>query len=262
MRQAILAALAFTILPLQSFASNATTEASHCETCIVQTPSGPRMKNNISFVATNIEQINSKLDWGKKCESFVDDAKLGQWAKSIRDVYMNNEFTHLNNGAQDIHRLCPTYDEMKPTDKANFWVLVINAMSHYESTCNKAETAKGPNGSLIGLLQLHVGKEGVYSKGCKNGDGKTAEGTFRCALSMINDQLRRDKNLFSNKSYWDVLRPKAASQRVPRISKAISTYTPCFDESKLNVRQAKFSDKNILEALRAMDVKTDSAYDM
>ncbi|MEK2646305.1 hypothetical protein [Bdellovibrio sp. BCCA] len=257
-------ALAWTLLPLPALSSGSrsATEASHCETCTIQTSAGPRMKNNLPFVAATLTDINDKLDWGAKCENFVDDEKMGAWAKDIRGIYLSSDFKNLDEGARDIHRLCPTYSEMKPTDKANFWVLVINAMAHYESTCDKTETAKGPNGSLIGLLQLHHGKEGVYSKGCSNGDGNTAQGTFRCALSMLNDQLRRDDNLFSNKSYWDVLRPKAASKRVPRITKAIQTYTPCFDESKLNVRQASNNDQEIFEALKAMEIRKTDSYDM
>ncbi|WII70525.1 hypothetical protein QJS83_08650 [Bdellovibrio sp. 22V] len=249
------------LIPIQVFASGRTTEASHCETCLVQTANGPRMKNNLGYVATTLGNINDKLDWGQKCENFVDESTLGKWAQEIRSVYMSSDFSNLDEGAKDIHRLCPTYKEMKPTDKANFWVLVLNAMAHYESTCNKAVTAKGPNGSLVGLLQLHNGREGVYSKGCDNGDGQTTKGTFRCALSMINDQIRREDELFSRKSYWDVLRPQAKSQRVPKISKAILAYTPCHDESKLNVRQAS-NNANVIEALQAMDVKKTNSYDM
>lgn len=265
LKHVALNSLVVALLPLQAFSSGTrTTEASHCETCIVQTANGPRMKNNLSFVAATLGDINDKMNWGAKCENFADEDSLGKWAKEIRTIYMSSDFPNLDEGAKDVLRLCPTYKEMKPTDKANFWVLVINAMANYESTCNNGATAQGPNGSLVGLLQLHVGKEGDYSKGCADGDGRTASGTFRCALSMLDDQVRRDDQLFSKKSYWDVLRPQAKSKRVVRISKAISAYTPCHDESKLNVRQAR-NDKDIFEALQAMDVKAASpnnAYDM
>lgn len=242
-----------------------TTEAGVCETCTVNTANGPRLKNNLPFVAATIDDINERMSWGARCESFADENRLGQWATSIRQTFSQKDFANLVAGSQDIVRVCPTYSQMKPTDKANFWVLVLNAMAHYESTCDKSESAKGPNGTVAGLLQLHLGNERVYSRGCANGDSATAEGTFRCALSMLDDQIRRDKSLFSNKSYWDVLRPKAKSQRVPRIAKAISAYTPCYDESKLNVRQAGYSNKTIFEALQAMDAKANSlpgAYDM
>lgn len=261
------------------------TEASTCTDCIsVQTPNGPRLQNNITFVAGSIEKINQTLNFAPQCSKFADNGQLGGWAKNIRDFFMSEDLTYLEDGTPDIHKYCPTYGEMKDTDKANFWVLVLNAMSHFENSCNTAnkKAAQGPNGQLVGILQLHAQKEGGYvPKGsdCRNGDGKTAEGSFRCAMIMLNSQLKNQKALFARGSYWDVLRPQAGSRRVPVIINAIKKYGPCQDESKLHAAQYNdFNDNtDILSALEHMDdekapvwfvedknapVKTDGGYSL
>ncbi|WP_347356475.1 hypothetical protein [Bdellovibrio sp.] len=229
------------------------TEAGVCTDCFVTTPAGPRMKDNMQFVATVLTGINKKFAWGPKCESFASGTELGQWGHYIREDYMKGSFPNLEKGSPDIYRACPTYTMMKPTDKANFWVLVFNAMANYESTCIKTAPAQGPNGRLYGLMQLHVGREGGYAKECRNGDSKTPSDTFTCTLSMLDGQLRRDNALFSRKSYWDVLRPQAASGKAKKIAKSIEAYTPCHDEKRLNAKKrSEFEDNE--EIYQALDI--------
>nr|BFD62341.1 hypothetical protein BdHM001_10220 [Bdellovibrio sp. HM001]BFD67749.1 hypothetical protein HAGR004_27710 [Bdellovibrio sp. HAGR004] len=237
-------------------ATRGNTEAGICTDCFVNTPAGPRMKDNMQFVATVITDINKNLKWGPKCNNFASGTELGQWGHYIREDYLKGSYPNLEKGSPDIHRVCPTYSKMKPTDKANFWVLVFNAMANYESTCNKNAPAKGPNGSLYGLMQLHVGKEGAYAKDCSNGDSKYPSDTFSCTFSMLDGQLRRDDALFSRKSYWDVLRPQAKSGKSKKIAKSISAYTPCHDEKRLNAKKrSEFEDnEEIFQALDVMDV--------
>jgi hypothetical protein len=231
-------------------ASAKTTEAGACTDCYVRTESGLRMKDNMNFITDIIDQINSKFKWANSCEKFSTENSLGQWGKAIRSDFMTSDYEYLEKGPRDIMRICPTYTKMKKADKANFWVLVFNAMAHYESSCDASATAKGPNGSLKGLLQLHVGAEGKYAKSCENGDSKTPTDTFNCAFNMLNDQVRRDEDLFSRKSYWDVLRPQAASRKALKITAAIKAYVPCTDETKLNVKQAEAEmDQEIFNAL-------------
>ncbi|MFV8259667.1 hypothetical protein ACNQKP_17800 [Bdellovibrio bacteriovorus] len=238
------------------------TEAGHCTDCFVETPNGLRMKDNLTFVASVLDDINDKYNWGPSCINYATGTKIGEWGHAIRKEYMAGNFTHLAEGTPDIHQLCPNYKIMKPTDKANFWVLIFNAMTHYESTCNPKATAKGPNGSLYGLMQLHVGREQVYAKSCEKGDSKTPVNTFACTLDMLNGQLRRDNALFSRKSYWDVLRPQAASGKAKKISRSVSAYVPCHDEKRLNVKQAEFFDnEEVWKALQISDTPDDGAWD-
>lgn len=270
-KQMILSAMMAVILPVQLWASrdaNSSTEGTVCEQCnLVQTPSGPRLKNNLGVVAGNIESINNRLKFAGQCSKFADDGRLGVWADNIRSFYMSAKLPFLDKGSPDIHQYCPTYSIMKPTDKANFWVLVLNSMAHFENSCKIANNvpAQGPNGQLVGILQLHSQKEGAYvpqGSDCQNGDGKTAEGSFRCALIMLNTQIRKQNALFARKSYWDVLRPQAESRRVPVIISAIQKYAPCYDESKLNVRGQSLRVEDNLEILNALqNMNTDVSFE-
>lgn len=270
-KQVILSAMMAVMLPAQVWASkdaNSSTEGTVCEQCDrVQTPSGPRLKNNLGVVAGSIERINDQLRFAGQCSKFADNGKLGVWADDIRSFYMSADLPYLDKGAPDIHQYCPTYSIMKPTDKANFWVLVLNSMAHFENSCkiSNAVPAQGPNGQLVGMLQLHSQKEGAYvprGSDCRNGDGKTAEGSFRCAMIMLNSQIRTKNALFARKSYWDVLRPQAESRRVPVIVSAIKKYAPCYDESKLNVRQQSHLAEDNIEILNALqNMDTDVSYE-
>ncbi len=161
------------------------------------------------------------------CNRFVSDKSYGEWALYIKKAFNKYRFNYLINGTKDLVRVCPNYRNFKDSEKIDVWITIIIAMSHYESSCRPKITANGPNGPLLGLLQLHKGKEGRYSKICENGDGKSVNSTIECGLSMLDDQIRRDRQLFSQKSYWDVLRPLARSQKWRKIASSISFYPSC-----------------------------------
>lgn len=242
-----------------------TTEGGQCATCSVDTEDGLRLKNSIPFMARTMDIIKEKFKWGDTCENFSDGDSLGKWGNSIRKDYESHspDLEYLDKGASDIHNLCPTFAQMKPTDKANFWVLVLSAMANYESTCGEnGKPHRGPYGTLIGLLQLDRGNEKSYApNGCRNGDGEAPETTFRCAMYMINGQIRKYDKLFSSESYWDVLRlPRSKAKK---IAKAIADYTPCHDETKLNVWDSQVEMNNdILKALQKSATPAYNAFDM
>lgn len=187
------------------------------------------LRNTLTAQATaeQISAIGEKMKWGDACENFTSDDEYGKWAMMIMKELKSNEAEALLRGSDDLVRICPGYKSLNLDGRQKVWVLIMNAMTFYESTCNKNSQAKGPNGSLIGLLQLHRGKEHVYAPNCKKGDGSTPAGTFRCSISMLNSQLERGEPLFSRKSYWDVLRPQARSKKFAKIQKAIKSFALC-----------------------------------
>ncbi|MBS1971354.1 MAG: hypothetical protein JSU04_13685 [Bdellovibrionales bacterium] len=176
--------------------------------------------------ATDVSQIIDKK-YGDKCENFAGDGELNKWGQAIEKEFDKDRHQALYGGPSDVRRLCPKYDELNDEDKKGLWVLIISAMTHYESTCIVSESARGPHGTAAGLLQLHRGKEANYSSGCRNGDSNTAERSIICGMSMLNDQIERGEPLFSRKSYWDVLRPQGASQKSVRIQAVIGQYPAC-----------------------------------
>ncbi|WII71511.1 hypothetical protein QJS83_13665 [Bdellovibrio sp. 22V] len=175
----------------------------------------------------DIFKINERMDFADKCENFADGDNYGRWGKIIIDEMHRSRYEELYKGAADLTAVCPAYPTLNDNSKELVWVMVLNAMAHLESSCDKTERAQGPNGRLVGLLQLHDGREQVYAKNCRRGDGKTAEGTFRCGLSMLNQQLAKRDSLFSRNSYWDVLRPQAKSQKFKKVKAAISRLSVC-----------------------------------
>jgi len=176
--------------------------------------------------ATDISQIID-AKYGDKCENFAGDGEVQKWGQIIEKEFDKNRHQALYNGPSDIIRYCNKYYNLNDEDRKGLWILIISAMTHYESTCIVAEKAKGPNGTAGGLLQLHRGKEANYSNDCRNGDADTAGRSIICGMSMLNDQVERGEPLFSRKSYWDVLRPQGESKKAVRIQAVIGQYPAC-----------------------------------
>lgn len=176
--------------------------------------------------ATDISQIIDKK-YGSKCENFAGDGEVKKWGEIIEKEFDKDRHSALYDGPPDVRRFCPKYSQMNDEDKKGLWILIISAMTHYESTCITNESNRGPNGTAWGLLQLHRGKEASYSSGCRNGDAETAERTITCGMSMLNDQVLRSGIVFSRKSYWDVLRPQGESRKSTRIQSVIGQYPAC-----------------------------------
>jgi hypothetical protein len=204
----------------------------YCKSCVVKKLNRELLKSLYEVEVADINseaiaKVNGLLNFADKCNSFATLNEMGQWGDLILEELKRNRYNELYRGASDLTDACPNFSSMTEDGREVVWVMVVNAMAHLESSCSLGAPAKGPNGSLIGLLQLHNGAEQKYGKYCKKGDGKTAEGTFRCGLSMLEGQLSRDNSLFSRKSYWDVLRPQAKSQKYLKIQKALKNLSIC-----------------------------------
>lgn len=176
--------------------------------------------------ASDISEIIDKK-YSDKCENFAGNGEVKSWGKIIERELDKDRYAALFKGPSDVRRLCPQYDAMNDEDKSGLWILVISAMTHFESSCVITNKAQGPNGTAAGLLQLHRGKESNYSSGCRNGDSNTAERSILCGMSMLNDQVERQGIVFSTTSYWDVLRPQGRSQKAIRIQNVIGQYPAC-----------------------------------
>lgn len=201
-----------------------------CTTPIESAAEGLRSVRNTITAQSSVSEIlntNEVMNFAEKCEGFVDEEGLGKWGQTIVDELHKNRYEALYAGTNDLKAICPGFTNLNDNSKELVWVMIINAMVHLESSCDKTETARGPNGGLIGLLQLHLNRENAYANGCSRGDGKTPNGTFRCGLAMLNKQLSNDEALFSRKSYWDVLRPQARSQKFRKVQAAVKKLSVC-----------------------------------
>ncbi len=156
---------------------------------------------------------------------------LGDSGRNIFDALKKNKelFPQLIKGG-NLPKYCSKYPQMNTDQKAMVWVMVLTMMAHFESSCNMKAKAKGPNGTAKGYYQLHQGKEqnydelGLCQKNASNNDKLSA----KCALSMLERQLdKEDGNLFSKKSYWDVLRPNGAARKADDIQRTLKKSTLC-----------------------------------
>ncbi|WP_413288115.1 hypothetical protein [Bdellovibrio sp. HCB337] len=185
--------------------------------------------NEITDGVLDVEIISDNMNYSNKCDNFVGNGEVNAWGDVVNSELGKPKYqTLINQGPRDIKEHCPNYDRMSIADRKGLVVLTMTAMAHYESSCNFRETATGPNGTAAGLLQLHKGKEGRYSSGCRNGDSASAQRTLVCGLSMLNDQIvGRGERLFSSASYWEVLRPRGRSKKAKKIMAAITKYPAC-----------------------------------
>lgn len=130
-----------------------------------------------------------------------------------------------------VNKYCRKYSEMSKQQKALVWVFVMTTMAHFESSCNEKARAQGPNGIAYGYFQLHKGKENFYApdvKSCVKNASTSAVLSSKCSMGMLEKQMDKSNGeLFSNKSYWEVLRPRGPADKARIIAKALSRSSLC-----------------------------------
>lgn len=157
---------------------------------------------------------------------------LGENGRNVFETFMNNKasFPRLLDGGT-LSKHCPRYKTMTANQKGMVWVMVLTMMAHFESSCNIKAHAKGPNGTAKGFYQLHAGKEQNYDQDmemCVKNASFSGKSSNKCALAMLEVQLvKEDGQLFSKKSYWDVLRPNGAAKKADDIQRALSKSSLC-----------------------------------
>ncbi|MGZ3780270.1 MAG: hypothetical protein ACXVCY_06485 [Pseudobdellovibrionaceae bacterium] len=173
----------------------------------------------------NIKTVNESLGFNEKCNNFADDTGLKDWGNFITLEMTVAQYPELYKGTDDLIESCKNFPNLKDEQKELVWVVILNAMVHLESSCNKKEDATGTYGTALGLLQLYYGHESEAAPGCRDGDAKTVGGTFTCGLSILNKQLGERQALFSNKAHWEVLRKTSRKHKI--IQRALEQYKPC-----------------------------------
>ncbi|XGC81960.1 hypothetical protein ACES2L_05620 [Bdellovibrio bacteriovorus] len=178
----------------------------------------------------NVQELsdaNKEMGFAPRCE-FAKGDDLGPWGEIIVTEMRTNkkEYSRLYQGTPDLEADCPRYSRLEDKDKELVWVMILNTMSHLESTCNPTVQARGIKGrTAIGLLQLH--KDNENRNGCSRGDGRSAERTLECGLDMLESQLAREGELYGERgeTYWAVLRGDQSKHNI--IRKAIRKLEFC-----------------------------------
>lgn len=212
-------------------------EATHCVTCSASASASGKdatqareIRNtvNTGYEAQSVAAVADKMGWSDGCYKFANGNSYGPWGKVVIRELESNKYDELLRGTADLRELCPGYDSMNRDAKQSLWVTVITAMANHESSCRETPPlVKGPNGTLVGLMQLHLGKENQYTENCPRNGGRKAETSIVCAMNMMNSSVGKYGDLFSNNSYWEVLRPNSRKKIYAEIKDAIKSHNLC-----------------------------------
>lgn len=154
------------------------------------------------------------------CQKIIQrDGSYGPWGEHIyRTLSPEKQPALFQKNLSDMPDLCPKFSSMDDEEKRKFWVWVFMAMADRESSCRERITARGPNGTAAGVLQLHLGSEGNY--GCPSGTrALVATESFSCGARMLNNYVRKTHSLFANvgSTYWQVLHKNSDGARTRAI---------------------------------------------
>lgn len=200
--------------------------------------------NAITDGALRVDKIVSNKDmYAPKCEKFVDDGEFKKLGEVVIREVNRPENASLYRGTADLIRVCPNYKNMSKSDRDGMWVLFTAGWAQKESRCEARPRERlGPRrkngkkrGILSGILQLDKNREHLYKYGelCDRGDSLSPEKSLRCSFSMLTGLIELGHPLFSNGSYWEVLRPNAKVHKghtmngADTIKASLRKYSPC-----------------------------------
>lgn len=167
----------------------------------------------------------------ERCESFVggDEALGSNGVLTQQELTQNTKDYSRLMSSSALGDVCPNYPNLNADSRGFIWAVILTAVANFESSCDGSQTAAGPNGTARGLFQLHQGHEAGYDNEneCIKNASYSEENSIKCALGMLDLQLQKEGKLFSNKSYWEVLRPNGNSQRADDIERALSNSSFC-----------------------------------
>lgn len=214
--------------------------------------------NDISNGAMHVDKIVSD-DYAPLCEKFVDNGQFKSLGKVVIQEVHRPENSALYDGTSDLVAACPMYKSMSRAQKDGLWVLFTAGWTHRESSCDahprehSGPTKRGTKRAVLaGILQLDKNHEGDYTYGtlCENGDSSTPERSLRCSFSMLSGWIEKGNNLFSNGSYWEVLRPNARVHKGQKVNgatgikRSFKEYPPCWGSTVAKRNDSKSVAQN------------------
>lgn len=189
---------------------------------------------NAAQMTFNTSYPLSTTEVNDDCVALMDGKMIsGDVGRALSGIFIENasKLDDLVTGGSVRAKYCPQYSKMTLKEKSIVWVFILTAMAHFESSCSRTANAKGPNGTVYGYYQLHRGKEDAYDGGkgfCHKGDAAKPVAASKCTLGMLEKQFEvRQGELFSPKSYWDVLRPAGHAKKAGIIKKALMRSSLC-----------------------------------
>jgi len=161
-----------------------------------------------STAATQISNVMDQMGMANSCDSFVAEDNIEKWGDEVLSSMSPSATPNLYKGAADLKVQCPNFDNLTMKEKEYVWLLVLTSMANAESTCRTGGSNRNaPHGIAVGLFQFHDWGP-KNDPQCPRSSMRNAGASIDCALEMLDDQILRSNRLFSNGSYWGVLRTK------------------------------------------------------
>lgn len=160
--------------------------------------------------------ITAANGFAVSCQEYIQkNNQFGTIGKAIlKNINLNTTPVLFDDDIGDLKsspkKICPNYPDFSQAEKVDFMVYYGAAIGMAESTCNSNVKAKGPNGTLIGQWQMHLGKTHAYAGGVcgKINPSNGAQNTV-CGLKMLNFYTGMAKNtnkeLFYSRNYWETM---------------------------------------------------------
>lgn len=163
-----------------------------------------------------------------ECDKFISSNKnggYGVWGQEIVQ-YLNEKgeksafYSNDLSGMSDGIKACPNWSKMSKEEKEHFWVWVIAAIAHTESTCNpRARNGNASNGVAVGLLQLdeRVSARKWRGPSCAVKSVANPRENLRCGMDIMEELIkgregdyRGDGQIWGRRSnsYWQHLKKK------------------------------------------------------
>lgn len=191
----------------------------------------------MSLLQRNASYYVNGVQVDDNCAQFITpQAELGEHGRYIVDHIESEAAGYATLLSGRGMNVCGRYTQLSTRQKGIIWALVLTTMAHFESNCRvSAGNSGAPNGTAKGYFQLHLGHENEYpssNNACTRNVSLNGRQSLRCALGMLDYQLQERGALFSNRSYWDVLRPNGDSVwKMRAIQRAITNSSLCRDNS-------------------------------
>lgn len=191
-------------------------------------------ENNNKLLDHSLIKLNDRTLWSPNCYNFIDNrGNYGPWAKAIQKSFTeggNFDGAGISKSASwlvgeyssqigDLDRgikINTKFKNYSQQNKIDFFIYYAAAVAMTESTCRPTQAAKGPNGTAIGLWQLHKGRTNNYADNvCGNFNETNGSLNVVCGLKMLNYYVKSNKNsdnkLFWDGNYWETMHMKRPS---------------------------------------------------
>ncbi|MNS88293.1 hypothetical protein D3C72_1222620 [compost metagenome] len=175
--------------------------------------------------ATKYTNGGGRPGWADSCGGFATSKGFGPWGKHLNQILDPQNQPFLFKGTEDLLNVCPNWDDLSTQAKKGIIILAIGSAAQMESTCNpQAKNEAATYGTAYGLMQLHLGEEDQKIGDCRRGDARDPLKSLTCTVTILEEQLSRERAYLTRESHFGVFFPNAKGRA---IMSAIKKFPGC-----------------------------------